>query len=149
VSDIIAESEFCIGKKTKQNVDRSPFRLIQQKPSWTLHAFLRFSDLKYVSEFTPSLTAIGRVLPVLIAGTNVTSETESLSYLAETVNGAHSFDLDSILAKSLRYTLVEAFDQFTRESGDEKTRVFASAPVGLNAVLRGALHTQYAANMNK
>lgn len=127
-------------------------RLIQQKPSWALHAFLRFNDLRYASEYTPSFSALGRNLPIIVTGKAVVSEEESMTYLSEQLcnDGTdHKLSLDGILAKFFKSSIVACFNQIVRYNGDYRDVVFKSSPVGLNVVFAGVLDIQNALNKDK
>lgn len=57
-------------------------RLLQFKPSWTLHCLLRFKNLPYISENTSSQEVIGLCAPVIIDGNYIFTEKLGINHLS-------------------------------------------------------------------
>jgi hypothetical protein len=58
-------------------------RLLQFKPAWALHCFLRFKDLPYLSENAGSKESLGLRLPLLIDGNYAFAERLAIEHLSK------------------------------------------------------------------
>lgn len=123
-------------------------RIIQQKPCWSVHAFLRFNDLRYISESTPAFNALGRDLPVIIDGDSVKSEEELFASCSQN-HGGEYLAPDAILSKALRESFGEVFSQMTRQNGDDRERLFKALPIGLSFVYCRVIDAQNIVNGNR
>ncbi len=122
-------------------------RLIEQQPSWALHAYLRFSDIRYVTEFTPSFKALGRNLPIVVDGYTVQSEEEALISIADkTNNNVAGLSYDVVLSKYLKSSLSKVFSQLVQNNGDFREDVFNSSPAGINSIFGAMYHLRKAVN---
>jgi hypothetical protein len=57
-------------------------RLLQFRPAWALHCFLRFKSLPYLSESTGSPESLGLRVPLLIDGNYVFAERLAIEHLS-------------------------------------------------------------------
>lgn len=57
-------------------------RLLQFRPAWALHCFLRFKSLPYLSESTGSPESLGVRVPLLIDGNYVFAERLAIEHLS-------------------------------------------------------------------
>eukprot|EP01031_Cornospumella_fuschlensis_P033631 gene33631-40682_t len=48
-------------------------RVIEHEPAWELHAYLRFIQLPYLVEYSPSPNALGAPLPAVVHGNEILS----------------------------------------------------------------------------
>lgn len=58
-------------------------RLLQFKPAWALHCFLRFKDLPYLSENAGTKESLGLRLPLLIDGNYAFAERLAIEHLSK------------------------------------------------------------------
>jgi hypothetical protein len=77
-------------------------RLLQFKPAWALHCFLRFKDLPYLSENAGTKESLGLRLPLLIDGNYAFAERLAIEHLSKdrrtrNVGGERSPEVDDQL----------------------------------------------------
>ncbi len=123
-------------------------RLIQQKPAFSLHAFLRFSDLKYTSEYIPASTSLGRQLPLIVKETLVSSEDEIFAS-TEDDKRSNAYSCDAVLSSALKKNVVDVLHQMARKNGDDKENIFKATPLGLSFVYCRHLDAQSAVNSDR
>lgn len=102
-------------------------RLLQFKPAWALHCFLRFKDLPYLSENAGTRESLGLRLPILIDGNYAFAERLAIEHLSKdrqtrNVNCEHSSDVhdeipdqfsaaDKIMSDHIEISLIEVYEQ--------------------------------------
>lgn len=69
-------------------------RLLQFKPAWALHCFLRFKNLPYLSENTGTKESLGIRLPLLIDGNYAFAERLAIEHLSKDRKTRHA-DIES------------------------------------------------------
>lgn len=97
-------------------------RLVEHQPAWELHAFLRFNDIPYVSEYSPSPVALGRTLPALADCCKVYSGEQI--YECNVIKGTKKvfspteIELDELVASSIQCGLVRILDNLLLRRGE-------------------------------
>lgn len=125
-------------------------RLIQQRPSWSLHIYMRFIGIDYISENSPSKSALGRMLPILIDDTTIKHEREALEMLQiiksnslnSNYSSRHDILVDTIVSNYLRSTILATYSQLMRLYGQQKDNYKKFSPVGLGFIYSGILDLQ-------
>ena len=125
-------------------------RLIQQRPAWSLHIYMRFIGMEYISENSPSKSALGRMLPIIVDDTSIKHEREALemlqliknSSLALSQTSRHDVLVDTIVSNYLRSTILATYSQLIRLYGKQKDNYKKFSPIGLGFIYSGILDMQ-------
>ena len=67
-------------------------RLLQFRPAWALHCFLRFRSLPYLTENTGSTDSLGLRVPLLIDGNYIFAERLAIEHLSSDRRAKNSND---------------------------------------------------------
>ena len=113
-------------------------RLLQQCPSWSVHAYLRFLGINYTTENIITMQALGYHIPVLVdinksivIGNN---EEEILYYLAATYSCHQDVEMstDKVFATYLKFSLQDKLKYIYKSTGKYIDMIKKVIPLGLN-----------------
>ncbi len=100
-------------------------RLIEHSPAWEVHAYLRFADVAYLSEYCPAPTALGRVLPVAV-DRDVVHNSEQIYHCPKVMEyvrtlSSSSTEIDDMVACYLQCSVVRLFEQVLWQRNEHVT----------------------------
>jgi hypothetical protein len=116
-------------------MDEEPIKVIQHRPSWSLHAYLRFNDIPYYTENSLVENSLNMRLPIIVSNNQIFNERNFIENIHDKIKNnwtASDLKVDFIYANHLNTTVVSTLNQFIRLNGDEQSRTVSSLPIGLN-----------------
>lgn len=129
-------------------------RLIENTPSWEVHALLRFCGISYKVDYSPQPTALGRVLPVLVDDEGAYDGHDLFQCVQRHCQRRNELCreervIDELVSSTLRQRFDELWQSLLHISGSDKDQAVGAAPFGVNIYLGYLFDLQNAFSGNR
>lgn len=127
--------------------------VIQQLPAWSIHAYLRFLGINYLSENTLNYYALGEALPILIDGTIIKNNINdnALYYLNSLYSCQNNIEMstDKVFSIYIQQSLIKTLTLLKDKNNLQRDLFKEKLPFGFNHWILLLINIQEYFNMNR